>query len=110
MLWTVLGVALIVASASVAKAFTKFRMNLPDPTAAVVDFALVLRQFWYLGLLAVCPWPLANWGMVRILSNRPESFIPRRLWYLATWIIPLVAAIFAFSALMISLMALRRRC
>ena len=105
-LWTVLSVALMVASSSVVKTFTKFGMKVPDTTIAVVDFAVFLRHFWHFGLLAACCWPLANWGMVSLLSPNPEAFIRRRLWYLTTWIVPIVAAVFALAALMIPLMAL----
>ena len=44
--------------------------------------------------------------MVSLLSPDPEAFILRRLWYLTTWTVPIVAAIFALAALMISLLAL----
>ncbi len=106
--WSVLCAALVVASFSVGKAFTKYGMKLPDTTQAVFDFALCLCRFWYLGLLVAGCWPLVNWGVVKLFSRDPEAFILRRLWYLATWIVPIVAAIFALAALAIPLMALHR--
>jgi hypothetical protein len=105
-LWTVLSVAVIVASSAVGKTFTDFGRKLPEMTRAVFGFALLLRHYWYFGLLAACCWPFANWGVVSLLSPSPDAFILRRLWYLATWIVPIVAVIFALAALMIPLMAL----
>ena len=95
----------MVASFSVEKAFTRFNVKLPEATQAILDFALFLRQFWYLGLLAACCWPFVTWGVVSLLSADGEAFILRRLWYLATWIVPVVAVIFALAAQMISLLA-----
>ena len=108
-LWTVLSAALTVASFSVERTFTRFNVNLPDATRTVLDFAYFLHQFWYLGLAAAFCWPLLTWGVVLLLSSDGEAFILRRLWYLATWIVPVVAVIFALAALMVSLMALHHR-
>ncbi len=108
-LWTVLSVALSVGSLAAEKAFRKVDVKLPDITADVLDAAILLRHYWYLGLLTACCWPLVNWGVVLLLSPDPETFVLRRLWYLVTWIVPLVAALFALAALMIPLMSLHRQ-
>ena len=74
-LWTVLSVALSVGSLAAEKAFRKVDVKLPDITADVLDAAILLRHYWYLGLLAACCWPLVNWGWSCScrLIQRPSS-------------------------------------
>ena len=77
-------------------------------TLAVINFTHFLSRHWYVAFLPVLLWPFVNWGIVCLLSPRPDVVAPRRLWYFATWGIILVAVMVAVAALFLPLITLRR--
>ena len=72
-------------------------------TILVINVARFLGLYWYLLVLPVLLWPFVNWGIVSVLSPRPEVVIPRRLWYFATWGVILLVVMFAVVALFVPL-------
>jgi hypothetical protein len=102
-LWTALGVALVYKGPSFAKIFKDFSCNLPEMTIAVLKTSYTLTYYWHFALLPIIAWPFVNWGIVSVLSPRPEVVIPRRLWYFATWGVMLLTVVFTFVALFLPL-------
>lgn len=90
------------------KIFMDFGTTLPTMTIILIKVSRILAYFWYLTALPVLLWPLVNWGIVSLLSPRPEVVLPKELWYFLTWgIIVLIIAI-APVALLIPLISLSR--
>ena len=106
-IWAVLGVVALIAVPKFERIYADFgygdaRLNgakLPNTTVAIISFTHVLRRFWYLALPLVCCWPFVNFGVVSLLSPRPEVVIPRRLWYDAMWVVLFLVIMFAVLAL-----------
>jgi type II secretory pathway component PulF len=90
-------VAVVKAVASFEKIFKDFGYSeLPTMTVAVLNIGTFLGHHWYVGLLLVILWPLANWGVVSLMSKNPVS---QRLWRVATWSLPFVCVAFVVFAL-----------
>ena len=100
-LWIALGATALRIVSGFEKIFDDFGAELPGVTIALIRFTQFLRHFWYLALLLVISWPLVNWSIVSVLSPRPEVVIPRRLWYSATWAVPMLTLPFAVVALFV---------
>jgi len=88
------------------KIFHDFGAELPGMTIVLIQVSRFLGHFWYLAILLLLSWPLLNCGIVSVLSPRPEVVIPRRVWYFATWSVPILAAVFAMLALFVPLTGL----
>lgn len=118
-LWIALGVAAVIAVPNLEVCYAGLgygnaRLDwakLPDTTVAIVNFTHLLGRFWYLALLPVLVWPFVNYGVVSFLSPSPEVvmpkrllyLIPRQLWSIATWLIPIAVAIIGVAALFMPL-------
>jgi hypothetical protein len=98
-LWGALGVAALIVVPKFDEVFRGFNTKLPDITVTVLNASHFLGCYWYLALLAVLSWPFVNHGVVALLSPRPDIVIPKRLWYFATWVVILLAIMFAVVAL-----------
>ena len=98
-LWIALGVAALIVVPKFEKVFRDFNTKLPDITITVLNASHLLRCYWHLALLPVLLWPFVNHGVVALLSPRPDVVIPKRLWYFVTWIVILLAVMFAVVAL-----------
>lgn len=97
--WLTLGVAALFVVSKFEQIFQDFGTSLPSMTIALLDLTHLLSRYWYLALLPVISWPFVNWGIVFLLSPRPEVVLPRRLWYFATWGVILLVVVFAMFAL-----------
>ena len=71
-LWVALGVATLIVVPKFEKMFRDFNTRLPDMTLAVLNFSHFLGCYWYVAFLPVLLWPFVNWGIVCLLSPRPE--------------------------------------
>lgn len=98
-LWVALGVAALIVVPKFEKVFRDFNAKLPDITVSVLNASHFLGCYWYLALLPVLLWPFVNHGVVALLSPRPDVVIPKQLWYFATWIVILLAVMFAVVTL-----------
>jgi hypothetical protein len=101
--WIALGLWVLRIASGFKKIFLDFGTELPGTTVAFIQFTHFLGHYWYLALLAVALWPLANRRIVFLLSPRPDVVIPRRLWYCATWAVPILVVLFGLFALLHSL-------
>lgn len=101
-----LGITALRVEPQFEKIFKNFGAKLPDMTILVINVVRFLGWYWYLLVLPVLLWPFVNWGIVSVLSPRPEVVMPRRLWYFATWGVILLVVIFAVVALFILLTTL----
>jgi hypothetical protein len=91
------GVALKIV-AQFGKIYRDFEAPLPKMTEVVIGFHQLLSRYWYLAFLPVLAWPFVNYGVVSLLSPRPDVVMPRRLWYFATWgtiLLVVMVAVFA---------------
>jgi hypothetical protein len=105
-LWFALGVAALIVVPKLEKIFRDFGTKLPDMTITVLNASHFLGRYWYLALLPVLLWPFVNYGVVALLSPRPDVVMPKRLWYFATWVVILLAIMFAVVALFLPLIVL----
>ncbi len=104
-----LGVTALKVVPQFEKVFRDFDAKLPDMTKAVVILSRFLGFYWWLLILPVLLWPFVNWGIVSVLSPRPEVVIPKRIWYCATWGTMLLIVVFTVVALWVPLMSLQSR-
>lgn len=94
-----LGVVALKVVPQFEKIFADFGTTLPTMTIIVISLGRFLAFYWYLLVLPVLLWPFVNWGIVSVLSPRPEVVMPRRLWYFVTWVFILLVVAFAVFAL-----------
>ena len=102
-LWVALGVATLIVVPKFEKIFRDFNTKLPEMTLTVLNVSHFLGHYWYLALLPVLLWPFVNWGIVALLSPRPDVVFPKQLWYCATWAIILLVVMCAVVALFLPL-------
>ena len=107
--WIVAGLAVLRIASSFRKFFSDFGAELPGATIAFIKFTHFLGRYWYLALLLLALWPLVNRRVVFLLSPRPDLVMPRRLWYSATWAVPILVVLFGLFALFRSLSDLLTR-
>ena len=101
--WIVLCAALIRLVPRFEKVFVEFNVELPDITKLLIVLSRVLAGYWFIALAVILAWPFVNWGVVSLLSPSPEVAFPRRLWYVLTWLAPMLFAAFTVVALFLPL-------
>lgn len=101
--WTALGVVALMVIPKFDGIFKDFGVKLTYMTVAVLDLGYFLKHYWYLALVLVILWPFVNYGVVALLSPRPDVVLPKRLWYFATWVVILLVIMFALIALFVPL-------
>lgn len=97
-LWITLGVAAIVLVPRFWHIYDEYKTCLPEITKALQLCMIFLNHFWFLVLPLVLCWPFINLGIVSLLSLWPGGRVRERLWYLATWLVLLIAVVFAVVA------------
>ena len=85
------------------RAFKDFGAKLPDMTILVISLWRFLGFYWYLLVLPILLWPFVNWGIVSVLSPRPEVVMAKRIWYCVTWGVMLLIVVFTVIALCVPL-------
>lgn len=98
-----LGAVAMTVVSDFEKIFADFGTTLPTMTIIVISFTRFLIHYRYVALLPALVWPFVNWGIVSLLSPRPEVVIPRWLWYTATWLVILLVVALAVVALVLPL-------
>ena len=98
--------ALFSLAGQFSKVFADFGVELPAITMFAIALSYALHHFWYVVLLLICLWPLANRGIVSALWSSPKSAASRRRWYVVTWIALVVLLALAVVALFLPLLSL----
>jgi len=104
--WIVLCVVLVKVVPRFEKVFIEFNVGLPGITRLLIILTHALTRYWFVVLPAILLWPLVSWGVVSLLSPSPEVALPRRLWYVLTWLAPMLFAAFTVVALFLPLSSL----
>ncbi len=101
--WIALCAVLIAVVPGFERIFKEFDAPLPNITKLVILLTHMLFHCWFLALPMILAWPLVSWGVVSLLSPRPEFAAPRQLWYVLTWLAPILFAGYSIVALFVPL-------
>ena len=107
--WIALAVAAVRVALGFEGIFRDFEAPLPVLTQCIIGVTRLVRSYWPLALVPVLLWPFVNWVVVSLLSWNPEVAAPRLLWYIATWLAPVVVFVLIVVSLFVPLITLMNR-
>ena len=97
--WLLVGLVVVRQAKKFEGIVKDFGVDLPVAAQVAIATSELLAQYWYCGLVLLLALPAVHYGFASLVGARPEPSVWRPIWFIATWLAPLAALLFAAVAI-----------